>query len=73
MKVDYGARGRAAALEVRRSKKQERQAAVRNLEKRGVPRMQMRAELKSLGFTGSLEDQQLELAPVAILSSLTED
>jgi hypothetical protein len=50
---DRAARGREAALEVRRSKKQNRQAAVRKLEERGVPRMKMRAELKALGFTGS--------------------
>jgi hypothetical protein len=53
MKVDHGARGREAALRVRRSKKQERQAAARELEERGVPRMQMRAELERLGFKAS--------------------
>jgi hypothetical protein len=50
MEVDDAARGREAALKVRRSKKQERQAEVRELEERSVPRMQMRAELERLGF-----------------------
>lgn len=50
MKVDDAARGRDVALRVRRNKKQVRQAAVRELEERGVPRMQMRGELQRLGF-----------------------
>jgi hypothetical protein len=53
MKLDNAARGREAALAIRRSKKEQRQAAVRELEERGVPRMQMRAELERLGFRAS--------------------
>jgi hypothetical protein len=53
MELDDAARGRQAALAVRRSKKQRRQAAVRELEERGVPRMQMRAQLERLGLPAS--------------------
>ncbi len=49
--MDDAARSREAALAVRRSKKEKRQAVVDELEKLGVPRMQMRDELKQLGFT----------------------
>lgn len=55
------ARGREAALAVRRAKKAERLDRVRALEEAGVPRMQMRDELKRLGFRISQRQLQDDL------------
>ena len=59
---DKAARGREAALRVRRRKKKDRQAAVRELEERGAPRMQIRSDLAALGFKVSQSTVQNDLA-----------
>lgn len=59
---DKAARGREAALRVRRRKKKDRQAAVRELEERSAPRMQILSELEALGFKVSQSTVRNDLA-----------